>query len=582
MTIPRVLKIDQLHGDIEFRDVHFRYPARPDVKVLRGFNLSVKRGQKIALVGESGYGKSTTIGLIERFYDPEGGEIFIDNVNVKEYNVRSLRQHIGIVTQEPILFSTSIYQNIVWGAIDPENNPPTREEVIAAAQAANAHNFISMLPDGYDTLVGESGALLSGGQKQRIAIARALIRNPSILLLDEATSALDTESEKLVQDALDRISTSRTTISIAHRLSTIRHCDQIYVVRKGFVSENGTHNELVAANGEYASMVRAQELRQAVRNEEQGGEIEEKAVEDLIREEQERAKKAARRPSTKRSMASSNLIGGEQVGLVFDKKAEVTSYSPHNIYRVYKRNKSFIKIWMPGAFFALIDGAVMPCFTLLFARMLAVFGSTDMQYLRDKTRLYAPMFLVFSIAGFFAMFGRFALFGMGSELVTRQIRVHTFRTLLRQDAGFFDDEKNGTGALTAKLSTNAEYINKIGSYVVPQLVSSTSTLITGLAIAFAADWRLSLVALGCLPILSAANYLQTIATRKSSRALNDSYEQSGQAAAETITNIKTVTTLSREHTFIKIFYDYNYAPHNSAFKSAWYSLSGLRVLSKPQ
>ncbi|KAJ1842409.1 hypothetical protein LPJ73_005812, partial [Coemansia sp. RSA 2703] len=258
-------KVEKIVGEISFRNIHFSYPSRPDVPILKGFNLEIQPGQKVALVGESGCGKSTTIGLIERFYDPAEGDVIIDGVNIKEYNIGSLRHRIGIVTQEPVLFSTTIMQNIKWGAIDPENNPPTDEEVIEAAKAANAHPFISQLPNGYNTLVGEGGALLSGGQKQRIAIARAIIRNPDVLLLDEATSALDTASERLVQDALDKLSADRTTISIAHRLSTIRNCDQIYVVRKGIVSENGTHDELVMRDGEYAAMVRAQELRQAVR-----------------------------------------------------------------------------------------------------------------------------------------------------------------------------------------------------------------------------------------------------------------------------------------------------------------------------
>ncbi|KAJ2829740.1 hypothetical protein FBU31_002634, partial [Coemansia sp. 'formosensis'] len=260
-------KVDRVRGEISFRDIHFSYPSRPDVPILRGFSLDILPGQKIALVGESGCGKSTTIGLIERFYDPAQGDVLIDGVNIKDLNIGTLRQRIGIVTQEPVLFSTSIMQNIKWGAVDPENSPPTDDEVVEAAKAANAHQFISQLPQGYHTLVGEGGALLSGGQKQRIAIARAIIRNPDVLLLDEATSALDTASERLVQDALDRLSANRTTISIAHRLSTIRNCDQIYVVREGVVAERGTHDDLVMGGGEYAAMVRAQELRQAVRSE---------------------------------------------------------------------------------------------------------------------------------------------------------------------------------------------------------------------------------------------------------------------------------------------------------------------------
>ncbi|KAJ2455299.1 hypothetical protein GGI03_006484, partial [Coemansia sp. RSA 2337] len=279
-------KVEKVRGEISFRDVHFSYPSRPDVPVLKGFNLEIQPGQKVALVGESGCGKSTTIGLIERFYDPAQGAVLIDGVNIKELNIGTLRQRIGIVTQEPVLFSTSIMQNIKWGAVDPENSEPTDDEVIEAAKAANAHQFISQLPSGYDTLVGEGGALLSGGQKQRIAIARAIIRNPDVLLLDEATSALDTASERLVQDALDRLSADRTTISIAHRLSTVRNCDQIYVVREGVVSESGTHDELVMSGGEYAAMVRAQELRQAVRIAEQGAEDDdEEDVDELIAKE---------------------------------------------------------------------------------------------------------------------------------------------------------------------------------------------------------------------------------------------------------------------------------------------------------
>ncbi|KAI8321679.1 P-loop containing nucleoside triphosphate hydrolase protein, partial [Martensiomyces pterosporus] len=228
--------------------------------VLHDFTIHVKPGQKVALVGESGCGKSTMIGLVERFYDPESGAVKIDGVDVREYNVRSLRQQIGVIMQMPILFGYSIYQNIIWGATDIENNPPTREQVIQACKDANAHDFITELPDGYDTMCGERGALLSGGQKQRIAIARALVRNPKILLLDEATSALDTAAERVVQEALDRASANRTTITVAHRLSTIKDSDVIYVVSKGHILESGNHEQLIEKNGAYAKLVEAQHL----------------------------------------------------------------------------------------------------------------------------------------------------------------------------------------------------------------------------------------------------------------------------------------------------------------------------------
>ena len=203
-------------------------------------------------MGESGSGKSTVVSLIERFYDPEGGVVLIDGVNVNEFQLKWLRQQIGLVSQEPVLFNESIRANICYG-----KDGVTETEMISAAKDANAHNFISALPEGYDTLVGERGVQLSGGQKQRVAIARAIVKNPRILLLDEATSALDTESEKVVQEALDRVMVGRSTIVIAHRLTTIRNADLIAVVQKGQIVEQGKHAELMSIEkGVYASLVK--------------------------------------------------------------------------------------------------------------------------------------------------------------------------------------------------------------------------------------------------------------------------------------------------------------------------------------
>jgi len=238
------------NGRIELQDVHFTYPARPDHKVCNGYNLVVEAGTTVALCGASGSGKSTAIQLIERFYDPDGGSVLLDGVNLRELNVTWLRQQIGLVSQEPVLFSGTIAENIGMG-----KPGATREEVEAAARLANAHTFISEFPDGYDTDVGEKGGQLSGGQKQRVAIARAMIKNPAVLLLDEATSALDTESERVVQEALDSLLSKhkRTTIVIAHRLSTIRNADKICVVNEGAIVEQGTHDELmqIGADGFY-------------------------------------------------------------------------------------------------------------------------------------------------------------------------------------------------------------------------------------------------------------------------------------------------------------------------------------------
>jgi ATP-binding cassette subfamily B (MDR/TAP) protein 1 len=208
--------------------------------------------QTVALVGESGCGKSTIIALLERFYDPDSGTITLDRVDIKDLNVRWLRRQMGLVSQEPILFNDTIRANIAYG----KEGEVTEEEITAAAKAANAHQFISALPQGYGTVAGERGAQLSGGQKQRVAIARAVLRDPRILLLDEATSALDAESERAVQEALDRAAVGRTTVVVAHRLSTIRGADVIAVLRNGEVVAQGTHQQLMAArDGAYASLV---------------------------------------------------------------------------------------------------------------------------------------------------------------------------------------------------------------------------------------------------------------------------------------------------------------------------------------
>lgn len=248
------VSLDEVAGDVELENVSFRYEDEEDL-VLKNINLKVRRGETIALVGMSGGGKSTIISLIPRFYDVTSGRILIDGKDIRDMKVRSLRDKIGMVLQDNILFSESIAFNIRMG-----NPEATDEEVIAAAKAANAHDFITSLSKGYDTLVGERGVKLSGGQKQRIAIARVFLKNPPILILDEATSALDLESESLIQDALEKLASDRTTFIVAHRLSTITHADRIILIENGEVVEEGTHRELMDKKGAYYDLYQVQEL----------------------------------------------------------------------------------------------------------------------------------------------------------------------------------------------------------------------------------------------------------------------------------------------------------------------------------
>ena len=241
---PDGVKFEGLRDSIKLEGVTFSYSGRK--KALKNIDLTIKKGEVIAFVGSSGGGKTTITNLIPRFYDPVEGCIYLDGIDLKKFDLKSLREKIGIVTQDTILFHETVFNNIAFGV--PETDP---ERVFAAAKAAYAHDFILKLPDGYDTIIGERGSRLSGGQKQRIAIARAILSDPEIIIFDEATSSLDSEAELLIQQAMENIIRGRTVIMIAHRLSTIRHANRILVIEKGTIVEEGVHEELLKANGQY-------------------------------------------------------------------------------------------------------------------------------------------------------------------------------------------------------------------------------------------------------------------------------------------------------------------------------------------
>ena len=386
-------KLDKVNGKVEFRDASFFYPNRPDVQVLKGFSLTVNPGQTVALVGSSGSGKSTIVQLVERFYDPSSGSVFFDGVNVKDLNVRWYRQQVGLVGQEPVLFSGTIRENILNG-----HPGATQEEVERAAKEANAHNFITKLPKQYDTPVGEGGALLSGGQKQRIAIARALCKGAKVLLLDEATAALDSGSERVVQQALDRAAKSHTTVVVAHRLATIKNADLIVVMDKGSIVETGTHQELMDKKGAYFYLVQAQNLQSNPASGDAGApgsdkdEVGDKSAGDEAKGEMVKI------DEDENIIIASEKVNNTAAKTKATKEAEEPGakipFSQVPLLRIAKLNQPELPFIVLGSICSAIDGCVMPLFSLAFGEILAVFARPTTEAMLEGANFWASMFAV--------------------------------------------------------------------------------------------------------------------------------------------------------------------------------------------
>ncbi|XP_035547503.1 ABC transporter B family member 11-like isoform X2 [Juglans regia] len=457
------LQLDDIRGDIELRDVHFSYPARPGEQIFSGFSLSIPSGTTSALVGQSGSGKSTVINLIERFYDPQAGEVLIDNINLREFQLKWIRKKIGLVSQEPVLFTSSIKDNIAYG-----KDGATTEEIRAAVELANAAKFIDKLPQGLDTMVGEHGTQLSGGQKQRVAIARAILKDPRILLLDEATSALDAESERIVQEALDRIMTNRTTIIIAHRLSTVRNADMIAVIHQGKIVEKGTHSELTKEpEGPYSQLIRLQNLSTV---------SEQNALDDQDRlEPANSGRNSSQRFSLLRSISrKSSGIGNSsrhsfsiafgvpttsmlETGPVESNAQALapTQLPPEvSLRRLAYLNKPEITVLLLGSIAAAVNGAIFPVLGMLISDMIKTFYEPGDE-LRKDSKFWALIFVLLGVASLLAQPSQSYFFAVGGCKLIRRIRLMCFKKVVYMEVSWFDEAEHSSGALGARLSADA-------------------------------------------------------------------------------------------------------------------------------
>lgn len=552
-------KLQHVSGTVELKHIKHIYPSRPEVVVMEDVSLVVPAGKTTALVGASGSGKSTIVGLVERFYSPVGGHVYLDGHDVQTLNLRWLRQQISLVSQEPTLFGTTIYGNIKHGLIGTKyeelSEEKQRELIINAAKMSNAHEFITGLPEGYETNVGERGFLLSGGQKQRIAIARAVVSDPKILLLDEATSALDTKSEGVVQAALDVAAQGRTTIVIAHRLSTIKTADNIVVMSQGRMIEQGTHDKLLERRGAYYNLVEAQRIS-AQKDEQNAEEIarldaQEQELYRSITKEKSHAYEVdpddanisnkLNRTATEKSISSVELQKRKTDGGVH--------YSLWTLIKVigsFNKNEKLLMLF--GLFCSIIAGGGNPTQAVFFAKAIVALSLPPSMYdkLRSDANFWSLMYLMLAIVQFLSFCGQGVAFAYCSERLVHRARDQAFRTMLRQDIAFFDKEENSAGALTSFLSTETTHLAGMSGVTLGTILVVTTTLVAAISLSTAIGWKLALVCTATIPILLACGFFRFWMLAQFQNRAKKAYEESASYACEATSAIRTVASLTRE------------------------------------
>lgn len=583
---PTGLKPEKVVGEIRFEDVQFHYPSRPNVPILKGLTADFAAGKTSALVGASGSGKSTVIQLIERFYDPINGRVTLDGVDIRELNIKWMRQQIGFVQQEPVLFATTVRGNVEHGLIGSQwENAPDEvrfELVKKACINANADGFISKLPDGYDTIVGERGMLLSGGQKQRVAIARAIVSDPRILLLDEATSALDGLSERVVQDALDKASVGRTTIVIAHRLATIKDADNIIVMGGGEIIEQGTHNQLLEdEEGAYALLVANQKLSQKAA-EDKGEDVdysddeEEEAVagpESPVREKSEYDAALGRKLSrqiTSRSVASAAL-DQRKAQREAEKQANKKASFWKLLIRTLKINHAQYKLYVIGVIGAICSGMVYPALGIVFGMAISDFEIIDPNALKSALNEKALWYFITAIiAAICIAVQMFGFSRSGWELVST-LRSRCLHAVLRHDIEWFDEEENSTGGVTSNLSDQPQKVQGLMGVTLGSIIQSIATLVGGCIIGLCYGPLLALIGIACIPLVISTGYIRlrvVVLKEEKNKKWNAA---SAQLASEAAGAVRTVASLTREADVDRIYSEALQVPFNISNKSAVWS-----------
>ncbi|KAF9242531.1 P-loop containing nucleoside triphosphate hydrolase protein [Melanogaster broomeanus] len=577
---PAGLKPEKVDGEITLEDVKFSYPSRPDVPIIKSLNITFPAGKTAALVGASGSGKSTIIALIERFYDPLSGSVKLDGVDVRDLNIKWLRSQIGLVSQEPTLFATTIKGNVAHGLINTSYEHLSEEEkfklIKEACIKANADGFISKLPQGYDTMVGERGFLLSGGQKQRVAIARAIVSDPRILLLDEATSALDTQSEGIVQDALDKAAAGRTTITIAHRLSTIKDADCIYVMGDGIVLEQGTHAELLAyENGAYSRFVHAQKLRERGDNERNASRaspsagvhmtmaVDEEVPLDCMNTNHSIVSDLAQK---KNQETKNNAVKEDDYGMFY------------LFVRIGALNREGLWRYVVGALLSIgesasstLVGMAHPVFAIVYGHAVSGLSATTASVRRTEGNQNALWFFI--IALLVSIVDCFQIYYLASAaaILTSKLRWLGFKSILRQDIEFFDKDENSTGSLTANLSDNPQKINGLAGVTLGAIIQAITTVIGGSVVGLTYAYKPALVGIACIPFVISPGYIRLRVVVLKDQYNKSAHQGSAQQACEAVASIRTVASLTREEDCLNRYSTSLETPLRISNTTAWWS-----------
>ncbi|XP_057465279.1 ABC transporter B family member 9-like [Actinidia eriantha] len=578
--------MDDIKGEIELKDVSFKYPARLDVQIFSEFSLKVPSGTTAALVGQSGSGKSTVISLLQRFYDPDGGEVLIDGINLKKFQLTWIRERMGLVSQEPILFTTTIRENIAYGK---EN--ATNEEIRKAIELANAAKFIDKQPKGLDTMVGEHGTQLSGGQKQRIAIARAIVKNPKILLLDEATSALDVESERTVQDALANIMHSRTTVIVAHRLTTVKNADLIAVVQAGQIVERGTHAELIEdLDGAYHQLVHLQE---GENKPEDARSIESDNLDTSRDMNITVGRSTSQRLSLKRSISRGSSSSRHSFKVIFGlpapiriqrdieseestNKSDTGQEKPQevSIWRLAYLNKPELPVLLLGSVAAGLSGVVFPVFGVLLSTAIKIFYEPRSE-LDKNSRFWALMYVGLGIGTLIVVPLQNYLFGVAGGKLIQRIRSLSFQKVVHQETSWFDEPQNSSGAIGARLSTDASIVRSLVGDALAQIVQNITTVIAGLVISFTANWLLALIILSVLPLVILQGFFQKRFINGFGQDAKAMYEDASQVANDAVGNIRTIASFCAEKKVMDMHQNKCEAPMKRGVRIALMSGTGF-------